>query len=178
MSETKKPVFEVQIEPVEPDEVEELAELAARTFSDAFGHTMDEQDLMQSLAENRSAAYFEKALEDSTVLVAKHQGKIAGYVQYGKVKIPEAEASEADRELGRLYIDTELQGQGIGRQLMDAAINDPEMAQAPNIFLQVWDKNDRAISLYESYGFERYGVTTFELAGKPAQDLIMIRRQV
>lgn len=170
-------MFEVQIEPVKPGEIEELAELAARTFSDAFGHTMDEQDLEQSLAENRSAAYFEKALEESTILVAKHQGKIAGYVQYGKVKIPEAEATKADRELGRLYIDTDLQGQGVGRQLMDAALSDPEMTQAPNIFLQVWDENDKAISLYESYGFERCGVTTFELAGKPAQDLIMVRRQ-
>lgn len=86
MSETNKPRFEVQIEPLIPDEIEELAELAARTYSDAFGHTMDEKDLRQSLAESRSAAYFEKALEDSKILVAKHQGKIAGYVQYGESK--------------------------------------------------------------------------------------------
>lgn len=174
----KKPTLEVRIEPVKRSDIEELADLAARTFSDAFGQEMNEADLAQTLAEDRSTAYFEKALEDCKILVAKHQGKIAGYVQYGKVKIPEAEAAETDRELGRLYIDTDLQGQGIGRRLMDAALSDPEMEQAPNIFLQVWDENAKAIALYESYGFERCGVTRFELAGKPAQDLIMVKRQL
>jgi ribosomal protein S18 acetylase RimI-like enzyme len=177
MSRTKKTKLEVRIEPVKPDELKELADLASRTFKDAFGDGMDPEDLAKSLAENRSVAYFEKALSDSKILVAKHEGKIVGYLQYGVVKIPEAEATEDDLELGRLYIETDLQGRGLGRQLTDAALSDPDMAKAPNIFLQVWDENQKAISLYESYGFEKCGVTTFDLGGKPAQDLIMVRRQ-
>lgn len=177
MSEIKKPTFEASIEPVKPDEIEELADLAARTFSDAFGSAMDPEDLAQTLAENRSVAYFEKTLPTSNVLVAKQDDKIVGYVQYGTVKIPEVEASEDDRELGRLYIETDLQGQGLGRQLMNAALADPEMVQAPNIYLQVWEENHGAIALYEKYGFTQCGITEFELAGKPAKDLVMVRRQ-
>lgn len=177
MSEEKRPTFEIKIQPVSVDEFEELSELASRSFSDAFGHALTQAELEESLAETRSVAYFEKTFAGSTILVAKQNDKIVGYVQYGTVKIPELDAHENDRELGRLYVETGLHGQGIGGQLMDAALNDPEMRRAPNIFLQVWEENPKAISLYESYNFEKCGITTFELAGKPAQDLIMVRRQ-
>lgn len=170
-------MLDIKIEPVQASELPELADLAARTFSDAFGADMDPEDLAKTLAENRSVRYFESSMKDSNVLVAKNNDKIVGYVQYGTIKIPEANAGKDDRELGRLYVETALQGKGIGRRLMDAALNDPEMAMAPNVFLQVWDENKRAVAMYESYGFKECGVTRFELAGKPAQDLIMVRHQ-
>lgn len=168
---------EITIVPVEASELVELAELAAKTFADAFGASMTPEDLQQSLEEDRSPAYFKRALEECTILVAKLDGKIVGYVQFGPVKMPETGANPDDRELGRLYVATELQGQGIGRQLMDAALDSPEMKQAPRLFLQVWEENNRALAMYEGYGFKKCGVTTFEIAGKPAQDLIMVRDQ-
>jgi ribosomal protein S18 acetylase RimI-like enzyme len=167
----------ITIAPVQAPELIELAELAAKTFADAFGASMTPEDLKQSLEEDRSPAYFEHALKESTILVAKLDGKIVGYVQFGPVKMPEAGAAPDDRELGRLYVATELQGRGIGRQLMDAALSSPEMKHAPRVFLQVWDENHRALAMYESYGFKKCGVTTFEIAGKPARDLIMVRGQ-
>jgi ribosomal protein S18 acetylase RimI-like enzyme len=177
MSETQKQRAEIQIEPVRREELQELAELAARSFRDAFGYAMDEDDLRQTLKEGRSVEYFEKTFDSSTILVAKQDNKIVGYAQFGTVKIPDIDKSGDDRELGRLYIDTAMQGQGIGRQLMDAALSDSSMLAAPNIYLQVWEKNAKAIPLYTSYGFETVGVTNFELAGKPAQDLVMVRHQ-
>jgi len=168
---------QLEIKPVRPTEMEELASLAARTFADAFGDSMEPDDLERSLAEDRSVAYFSRALKECTVLVAKHDGKIVGYVQYGPVKMEGADATKDDRELGRLYVATELQGKGIGRQLMDAALDDPDMKRAARVFLQVWEENHRALAMYEGYGFKKCGVTTFEIAGKPAQDLIMVRNQ-
>jgi ribosomal protein S18 acetylase RimI-like enzyme len=116
-------------------------------------------------------------MKSSHVLVAKHDDKIVGYVQYGEVKIPEIHAAESDKELGRLYVETSLQGRRVGKKLMEAALNDSEMASASNIYLQVWDENKRALTMYESYGFKQCVVTHFELAGKPAQDIVMIKRQ-
>jgi ribosomal protein S18 acetylase RimI-like enzyme len=173
----QKEIREITIEPVRTADLVELADLASRTFADAFGASMDPEDLEQSLAENRSVAYFDNAIKESRILVAKYNGKIVGYVQYGPVKMKEAGAAKNDRELGRLYVETELQGKGIGRRLMDAALDDPEMKRAPRVFLQVWEENQKALAMYEGYGFRQCGVTTFEIAGKPAQDLIMVRDQ-
>ncbi len=168
----------ITITPVQSSELEELSALAARSFADAFGDKMTPEDLEKSLQADRSVDYFKQALATSHILVAKQSGKIVGYVQYGEVKIPEAQAGKNDRELGRLYVDTHLHGRGIGRQLLEAALADPEMTAAPNLFLQVWDQNTKALPLYESYGFQRVGVTHFTLGdGTPAEDLIMVRRQ-
>jgi putative acetyltransferase len=177
MSGTEKTIIDVQIESVQAQELPELAELATRAFSDAFGSKMEPERLAQTLAETRSVAYFEKTLPTSKVVVAKLDGKIVGYAQYGSVKIPEVAAGKDDREFGRLYVDTSLHGLGIGRQLMATVLNDPEMARAPNIYLQVWEKSHVAMALYRSFGFKECGVTHFMLAGKPAQDLIMVRKQ-
>lgn len=169
---------EVEVGLVRPDEMQELADLAARSFSDAFGDEMDPEDLAKSLEENRSLAYFERTKDSSTIIVARYQGKLAGYAQYGSVKLTGIDATPEDREIGRVYVDTTLHGVGIGRQLVDATLADPDVANAPNVYLQVWEENEPAISLYKKYGFENSGaVEEFLLAGKPAKDLIMVRHQ-
>src|SRR5690606_16370934 len=157
MDNNKNPSVEIEIMPVKYGELEELANLAARAFSDAFGHTVSPDDLAHDIAQNRSVTYFDRAMRSGKILVAKYEGKIVGYAQYGSVKIPEANAAYDDRELGRLYVDTDLHGRGIGRQLIDAVLVDPEVAKAPNVYLQVLGENKRAIALYESYGFEKCG---------------------
>ncbi len=169
---------EVQVSPVQPPELEELADLAARSFSDAFGQYMTPEDLKVSLQSDRSVEYFTKSITTSHILVAKKADMIVGYVQYGTVKIPEAPADSDDRELGRLYVDTSFQGQGIGSVLMDAAMADPEMTSAPKLYLQVWDQNTRALAMYKRYGFMKIGVTHFTLGdATPAEDVIMVRKR-
>jgi diamine N-acetyltransferase len=168
---------EILIQPARRDDLSELADLAARTFSDAFGHAMTPEELKQSLAENRSVGYFERTFESSHILVARREGKIVGYTQFGSVLLSGAPAKPGDTELGRVYVETALQGEGIGRQLVNAALAEPSMVAAPNVFLEVWEDNPRAIALYESLGFEKIGATQFEVAGKQTQNLIMVRRQ-
>ena len=51
------------------------------------------------------------------------------------------------------------------------------MVAAPNIYLQVWEHNKKAIPLYEQFGFVQYGLTHFELNNQPAHDLVMQRAQ-
>jgi mycothiol synthase len=178
LQESKINPEEVEVGLVRSDEMQELADLAARSFSDAFGDEMDPEDLAQSLEENRSLAYFERTKDSSTIIVARYQGKLAGYAQYGSVKLTGIDAAPEDREIGRVYVDTALHGGGIGRQLMDATLADPDVASAPNVYLQVWEENEPAIALYKQYGFENSGaVEEFLLAGKPARDLIMVRHQ-
>lgn len=169
---------EIEVGAVRPDEMQELADLAARSFSDAFGADMEPEDLEKTLEDNRSLAYFERTKDSSTIIVARYKGKIAGYAQYGTVKLSGIEVSPEDREIGRVYVDTTLHGAGIGRLLMESTLADPDVAQAPNVYLQVWEENEPAIALYKKFGFENSGaVEEFLLAGKSAKDIIMVRRQ-
>ena len=57
------------VRPATPADVPALAELAARTWTDAFGHTVSAEDLAAELEKRRSEAYFRTALASDTALV-------------------------------------------------------------------------------------------------------------
>jgi diamine N-acetyltransferase len=166
--------MEVDIRPARASDVPALSELAKRTWSDAFGDSVGAEDEAAELEETRSEPYFHEALERDTILVAVSGEALVGYVQFGDVHISDVDSRPGDQELHRVYVDTALQGLGVGRRLMDAALRHPRLAEAGRIVLQVWERNPRAVGLYESLGFETVGTTTFSIGtGELAQDLVM-----
>jgi ribosomal protein S18 acetylase RimI-like enzyme len=163
------------VRPASVTDVPAVSALAKKTWSDAFGYSVRPQDLAVELEENRSERYFRAALRTDTILVAELNGTLVGYVQFGDVKIPEVEVLPGDQELQRVYVDTELHGKGVGRELMNAALSHPRLARATRIFLQVWEKNENAVGLYESLGFRTVGTTKFTIgSGEIAEDLVML----
>ena len=64
-------------------DVPALADLAKRTWSDAFGDGVSRDDEATELAAGRSEAYFARALETKTILVAEADCVLVGYVQFG-----------------------------------------------------------------------------------------------
>jgi diamine N-acetyltransferase len=151
-----------------------LSALAKRTWSDDFGEGVCREDEETELEEGRSENYFVEALREMVILVAEQDGVLLGYVQLGDVGIAEVEVQPGDRGLHRLYVETNLQGQGVGRRLLEAALWHPWLAEARRIFLQVWEENDRAVRLYESLGFQRFGTTTFTVGTEAMEDLAMV----
>jgi ribosomal protein S18 acetylase RimI-like enzyme len=126
-------------------------------------------DRAAELEEGRSERYFAGALREDTILVAEADGDLVAYVQFGDVCIPEVEVRPGDQALQRLYVDAPLQGAGLGRKL----IEHPRLAGATRIYLTVWEKNRRAVRLYERFGFERGGTTTFTIGSEEVEDLVL-----
>jgi ribosomal protein S18 acetylase RimI-like enzyme len=154
-----------------------LSALAKRTWSDAFGGGVRREDEEAELDERRSETYFAGALKKQTILVAEAGRALLGYVQFGDVGIAGVEARPGDRGLQRLYVETTLQERGLGRRLLESALRHPRLANASRIFLQVWDENERAVRLYESFGFRRVGTTTFTVGAQVMEDLVMVLDQ-
>ncbi len=161
-----------------------LSALAQKTFSDAFGESMSAPDLAAHLEKNLSIAKIEQLLEQDTLLVAEIDGRMVGFVQFGKrdpsTKLGtsfEQADSDTDQELRRLYVLREFQNRKIGAQLMNAALNHPRMKNAPRIFLDVWEHNHSAQRFYKRYGFQVIGARNFEVASgaETSNDLIMVR---
>jgi len=165
----------VTIRPATAGDVPALAELARRTWSDAFGASVDPADEAAELERTRSPAYFAEALRDRTILVAEAEGRLVGYVQLGDVEIPEVDVQPGDQSLQRIYVDAAAQGRGLGRRLLDAALEHRRLRGASRVFLTVWEQNERAVCLYESAGFRRCGTTTFAIGSEVVEDLVMVR---
>jgi len=167
------------IRPAGTKDVATLAAFARRTYADAFGHSFSAEDLAAHLATSLADGYFHQALAEDVFLLAESEGRLIGFVQFGPVRIPAAAAGPEDRELRRIYVLAEFQNQGTGRRLMEAALGHPGLRAARNVYLDVWEKNDKAHRLYERYGFTVIGAHGLATASGVAhdQDLIMVRRR-
>jgi len=148
------------IRPARVEDVAALADLARRTWLDAFGASVSPENAATEADEGRSEERFRAALAERTILVAEENDALVGYVEFD------------DTELHRLYVETALQGRGIGRALLETALAHPRLASAERVVLQVWDENTRAVHLYKSVGFRRTGTKKFTIGDELVEDAV------
>jgi len=65
-----------------------------------------------------------------------------------------------------LAVLKELQGKGIGKKLLQKALDFAKSKNCPRVFLFVADDNPPALRLYEEFGFQKKGVLEQQLGGK------------
>lgn len=117
-----------------------------------------------------SARSFREALDHPAVFfaVACRDGfGVVGYVVAWFV---------ADQgEVANLAVAAAGWGTGIGRALLDAALEEGARRGADAVFLEVRDSNERARRLYASRGFEEVGRRR-KYYDHPVEDAIVLRR--
>ncbi|MFT3722582.1 MAG: GNAT family N-acetyltransferase [Hyphomonadaceae bacterium] len=152
-----------------------LAEIGRDTFVETFGDLYPPGDLRQYLDETYSLEKMEADLNDPEVEVriAFTGRKMSAYCKIGPCKLPIDMGPEPALELHRVYVSQARQGVGVGRILLAWAIERSRQRGAKNLFLGVWESNDRAIALYESRGFEKVGGYKFKVGDTLDDEYIM-----
>jgi ribosomal protein S18 acetylase RimI-like enzyme len=108
-------------------------------------------------------------------LVAEVAGRVVGYV---RVAPPTPLPSNAHvQQVRGLLVDPALRGRGIGRALLDAAVDLARSRGARRLWLRVLRTNPAAQRLYAAAGFEVEGVLRGEFArgGVDVDDVLMGR---
>jgi ribosomal-protein-alanine N-acetyltransferase len=82
-----------------------------------------------------------------------------------------------ESELANLAVARLLQGQGVGKRLLRAAISAARDRVAEEIFLEVRASNAPAIALYSSEGFETVGRRVRYYA-RPIEDALVMRKSL
>lgn len=96
-------------------------------------------------------------------------GRVTGLV-IGRVTAGEA-------EILTLAVDPELRGAGLGRALVDAAVETARVGGAEDMYLEVAADNAPAISLYARTGFETVGVRAgYYSRAEGSVDALVMRR--
>jgi ribosomal protein S18 acetylase RimI-like enzyme len=152
-----------------------LAELAERTFRDAFGalNTATNMDLHCRSSYGRKLQAREIADPCLLTLVCEDNGTLIAYAQLRRGKAPDCVAAEQTVEIQRLYVDKEWHGKGIAQDLMNALLDHAREDHAGVVWLGVWEHNPRAIAFYAKFGFRECGDQTFLLGRDDQRDLIM-----
>lgn len=173
-----------QIAPMTPtirlaraDEAAALAELAARTFRDAFGADNRPEDLALYLATAYGAAQqsAELANSDITTLVAEDDGSLVAFAQLRRGQPPECVRGVAPIELWRFYLSAAWHGRGLASRLMNRVVQAGQETGATTLWLGVWERNPRAIAFYRKVGFVDVGQHVFTVGTDPQTDRIMTR---
>jgi ribosomal protein S18 acetylase RimI-like enzyme len=171
----------VVLRQAEPADASNLAELASKTYTETFGHSLGPAELRAELERTKSARYFKSILGADTVLVVEEGGRLAGYIQIGSVRIEILDgepASVNDQAINAIYVHSDFQGRGFGKALMSAALDHPRVREARNVYIDVWAENKRALSLYRKCGFRPVGKCEFLIAGKLVGHDLVLRRKV
>ncbi|TYT23055.1 GNAT family N-acetyltransferase [Luteimonas viscosa] len=154
-----------------------LSTLAARTFTETFGHLYPPEDLATFLGDAYAVEKQRIILShpDYAVWLLERDGEAIGHVAAGPCGLPHPEVAPGDGEIKRLYLVRGTQGGGYGRRLMDAAM-DWLLREGPRtLWVGVWSDNLGAQRFYARYGFDKVGEYLFQVGA--TRDLEFILRR-
>ncbi|WP_242110625.1 GNAT family N-acetyltransferase [Luteimonas aquatica] len=160
------------------DDADTLSALAARTFTETFGHLYPPEDLRHFLDETYSAESHRRLLADPAYafwLLEREDGEAAGYALAGACGLPHGEVLPQDGELKRLYVLQSLHNGGWGGRLFRASLDWLEREGPRTLWIGVWSQNLGAQRFYERHGFRRVGEYEFPVGR--VRDLEFILRR-
>lgn len=161
-----------------PGDAAALAGIGARMFAvahrDAFARAVDLQAVIdRDWYQERLLA--EIADPDVALFVAEVDARPVGLTGLRPGQVPTSDRTAL--ELCRVYLEQEYFGRGIGAALLNAAIAHLNDLGDPDSFLIAWERNDRAIPMYESRGYIRTGEFPYTVGESAPVALLMERRR-
>lgn len=156
-------------------DAEMLSELGARTFYDTFAKDNTPENIDAYLKKSYSAEiqFRELSEPENIFLIVESEGIPIGYAQLILNSKDEAIKKNKPIEIRRIYASQEFQGQGVGKELMQATIREARQRGCDCIWLGVWEKNQRAIDFYKKWGFREVGTHLFSVGQDPQNDFVL-----
>jgi len=153
-----------------------LAELAARTFADAFAADNRPEDLRAHAAEVHGIRQQTAELTDAAIatLLADQGGTLLAYAQVRRHPPPPCVNVDRPIELQRFYVDRSAHGTGLAQRLMSAARDAARDFGGRHLWLGVWERNPRAIAFYRKEGFIDVGSKYYDVGADRQIDRVLV----
>ena len=158
-------------------EIQKLQEISYETFIETFKD--------QNSSENMNA-YLEKAfnieqLEKELSNISSHfffvyfNNEVAGYLKVNTQDAQSENMGEDSLEIVRIYVRAKCQKLGLGKYLINKAIDIAVEQEKNKVWLGVWEKNENAIAFYKKLGFVQAGTHSFHMGDEEQIDFIMFK---
>ena len=159
------------------EDAQVLSDLAARTFTETFGHLYPPEDLAAFLADAYEVGKQRTIVAHPhyAVWLLEEDGVAVGHAAAGPCGLPHPDVRPGDGELKRLYLLKSLQNGGWGGRLFRTALEWLERDGPRTLWIGVWSQNHGAQRFYERYGFQRVGEYQFPV-GKTLDDEFILKR--
>ncbi|PWW32446.1 ribosomal protein S18 acetylase RimI-like enzyme [Cytobacillus oceanisediminis] len=156
-----------------------LQEISYETFNETFKEQNSPENMNAYLERAFNLKQLEKELSNiySQFFFVYFNNEVAGYL---KVNINDAQSEEMDDEsleIERIYIKSKFQKHGLGKYLLNKAMEIARERNKKKIWLGVWEKNKNAIDFYKKMGFVQTGAHSFYMGDEEQIDFIMTKTQ-
>lgn len=154
-----------------------LSQLACDTFYHTYAYANTQKDMEEYMAKHFNEASLKSEIEAKNITYYGYseENKLLAYLKVMRGIDASGNQSNTTAELARLYLHYTLHKNGIGRQLVEHAVNNLKKEGFNTIWLSVWQQNTKAIAFYERTGFKQTGVTQFVLGNDVQDDFVYTR---
>lgn len=156
-------------------DIEQIKYICEKTFSETFMENNSKEDMENYLSEHFSYEQLESEIrnQDSKFFVVRNNEEVVAYMKINFDKAQTEKGHNNTLEVQRIYILKEYKGKGIGKLLMQRAIQIAKENNLNYIWLGVWEHNFSAIKFYEKQGFKKFSTHIFKLGDDEQIDYLM-----
>lgn len=158
-------------------DLHKLQEISYETFNETFKHQNSLENMHAYLEKAFNLKQLEKELSNisSQFFFVYCNKEVAGYVKVNTDDAQSEEMGDDSLEIERIYIKNDFQKHGLGKYLLNKAIEIARERNKKKIWLGVWEKNENAIAFYKKLEFIQTGAHSFYMGDDEQIDFIMTK---
>ncbi|WP_078596504.1 GNAT family N-acetyltransferase [Evansella clarkii] len=158
-------------------DLQKLQEISTVTFNETFKDQNSPENMKAYVEKAFNLEQLEKEVlhPNSQFYIIFVKNELAGYLKVNTSNAQSEEMGEEAIEIERIYIINTFHKQGLGKQLLNKAIEIAEEQNKKKIWLGVWEKNENAIAFYKKLGFVQTGAHSFYMGDEEQTDYIMVK---
>lgn len=167
----------VKIIPCSQSDIQILQDISVETYTETF-QDYNTPENMSAYLENAyrlDKLKQEIAQDDSAFFFIYYNRYLAGYMKVNTGESQSEDLGDDMLEIERIYIRSRFQQKGLGRDLMNKAIEIAKVKKKQKIWLGVWEHNEQALAFYQKNGFIQTGSHSFFMGDDEQTDYIMVK---
>ena len=159
------------------EDLDLLQEISIETFNATFKNQNSPENMKAYLERAFNLIQLEKELSNTSsgFYFIYSEEEIAGYLKINTNDAQSEIMGDDSLEIERIYIKSDFQKSGLGKYLLNKALEIAIKHNKKKIWLGVWEQNKNAIAFYEKMGFVQTGSHSFYMGEEKQTDLIMTK---
>jgi ribosomal protein S18 acetylase RimI-like enzyme len=154
-----------------------LQQISHETFYDTFKNQNSTENMNAYLEKAFSLNQLEQELSNHFTqfyFVTVNQ-EVTGYLKINMNDAQSEKMGDDALEIERIYLKSGYQKLGLGKHLLNKALETAVENNKKKVWLGVWEKNENAIAFYERMGFHLTGSHSFYMGDEEQKDFIMTK---
>jgi diamine N-acetyltransferase len=163
------------------DDAEVLGIIGPAAYAEAYGHLWDRPEAYSDQLRTFGPRAFESLLArlDARLWIGEAEGTAVGFLSMITGSVDPIERRSGGALIPRIYVIRPAQRTGLGRLLLDAAIEQAATEGLSHVWLDVMVSATAARRVYAKWGFREIGSRLFERSVKTGlSEMVVLMKEV